>query len=118
MLIMAVLAAALAMRAMVPVGWMPAPVGGPFQIVPCTVAALVPATHHHGSAGHQQQKDHHQGDCAFAPLLTAFAPLDVVAEISTPLAVAADQRERLFAAFLATGPPASPPPSTGPPAIA
>lgn len=114
--LLVLLSAALFLRALVPAGWMPAPSQGVFAIEPCPAADDVfvghSATHH----GHH--KAEHGGDCAFAPLQAGFASLDLAPAL---LAVAptrfAPPAQPLTAAF-PTGPPAPPPPATGPPTIA
>ncbi|QIK78277.1 hypothetical protein G7077_04525 [Sphingomonas piscis] len=116
---------ALTVRLMVPTGWMPAPEGG-FNIVPCIAAAPAPAAKHgHGGhddhgKNHDSSKEHGKSaDCVFAPLL-ASAMLPDLAVPTTPflsvrtVPVPAPRG----AANLPTGPPALPPPSTGPPALA
>lgn len=114
------LACALALRMLVPVGWMPAPSGGAFALEPCPAAGEAPvismAAHHHESH-HQSHKAGHDGECAFSPLTVAFAGYDV------PLALLPIQLDGAaapgvaVAPFFPTGPPAPPPPSTGPPAL-
>jgi hypothetical protein len=115
--ILAFLAAALFLRALVPAGWMPAPEHGVFAIAPCPAAddglASQGSSHHHGP-----QKAQHDGDCAFAPLLAGFAMTDAApALIATAATAELPLSHREIAAF-PTGPPAPPPPATGPPAIA
>jgi hypothetical protein len=119
-LILAVLAFALFVRALVPAGWMPAPNGGLFAIEPCPAAAALPlleaGRHHHGNHGSGHGAAH-DGDCAFGSLLTNAAPSAIPALAPAP-AVVADAIARSSAApVLKTGPPALPPPATGPPAI-
>jgi len=115
--ILALLATALFLRALVPAGWMPAPEHGIFAIAPCPAVGdgLTGhvAGHHHGS-----QKTQHAGDCAFAPLHAGFATMDAAPAL---IAAAVGTEPRLSHPEIAsfpTGPPAPPPPATGPPAIA
>lgn len=114
------LACALAVRMLIPGGWMPAATGGPLAIEPCPAAEaspIVAMTGHHHDARHHSHKAQHDGDCAFAPLTTGFAASDVPAAILTK-PVAAVRPDGPAELFFATGPPALPPPATGPPAIA
>jgi len=115
-----VLACALFLRMLVPAGWMPA-ASGALAIEPCPAAEAPPvvamAGHHH-DPGHHSHGAHHDGDCAFAPLTSAFAgsqmpPMLVPPATAGPLIDDAGTR-----LFFARGPPAPPPPATGPPAIA
>ena len=119
---LALLAFALFLRVLVPAGWMPAASGGLFAIEPCPAAAPIPSLqaaghHHHGGADHHSHGSH-DGDCAFAPLLAASAPLDLAPVLPAPTLVAQVPSTPLAAAPLKTGPPALPPPATGPPTLA
>jgi hypothetical protein len=115
--ILMLLAAALFLRALVPAGWMPAPGGGSFAIQPCPAADFAPpdrgASHHHRSS-----HGDHSGDCAFAPLHAGAAPLHQPPLIEAPAPTTAKPLDRILIAAFPTGPPAPPPPSTGPPSIA
>jgi hypothetical protein len=115
------LACALAVRMLVPAGWMPAAGGGPLAIEPCPAADASPiiamAGHHH-DARHHSHKAQHDGDCAFAPLSSGFAASDQPAALLTKMPVAAARPHIPAELFFATGPPALPPPARGPPAIA
>jgi hypothetical protein len=113
--ILALLAAALFLRALVPVGWMPAANAGVFAIQPCPAAepAQAVAHHHHGSS-----HSSHDGDCAFAPLHAGFAPADAAPILTVAAAIAEPPLAHPAVASFPTGPPAPPPPATGPPAIA
>jgi len=115
------LACALAVRMLVPAGWMPAAGGGPLAIEPCPAADASPniamAGHHHGAA-HHSHKAQHEGDCAFAPLSSGFAASYMPAAILTKMPVDAARPDIPAELFFATGPPALPPPARGPPAIA
>ena len=115
--ILALLAAALFLRALVPAGWMPAPRGGPFAIQPCPAAELAP---HDRGAGHHHRSSHgdHSGDCAFAPLMGGFTPAPAAPAIEAPALSTAEPRDHMLTVAFPTGPPAPPPPSTGPPPIA
>jgi hypothetical protein len=69
---------------------------------------------HHGGDHHQAA---HDSDCAFAPFAAAAALADVSRTVLTNVAPTAPAfRETAIAAF-PTGPPALPPPATGPPAL-
>lgn len=120
------LACALFLRALVPAGWMPAGHAGAFAIEPCPAAgetAAMPmamAMAHggaHGSGKHSGGADQHGGDCAFSPLLVAFALAHAPAPL--PPALGTAHAGAAAAAILRqTGPPALPPPATGPPPLA
>jgi hypothetical protein len=118
LLTMIVLACALFLRVAVPAGWMPAANGGTFAIEPC--AAANPTAHAMGKADHHDpsHKAQHNGDCAFAPLHAGVAAAAHTPPLFAPLLVTSRVADHLFAPFFATGPPALPPPATGPPAIA
>jgi hypothetical protein len=114
------IAAALFLRTLVPAGWMPSATGGLFAIEPCPAAEPPPAMthgsgHHHSSPRGSQ---HHGGDCAFSPLLTGFASFAVSELPAAPLPQAETAPPRSLVGLFKTGPPALPPPSTGPPALA
>jgi hypothetical protein len=115
------LACALALRVLVPAGWMPSASGGALAIEPCPAAEPAPSmlmmAHHHDASKHGSHKGQHD-DCAFAPLTIAFAATQVPATIAAQ-AVAGEEPAWLVAkAVLATGPPDLLPPATGPPAFA
>jgi len=120
--ILLALACALFLRALVPAGWMPAASGGPFAIQPCPAAEPAPVMHmagHHGAmpadhgSSHQQ---HRGGDACFSALLIGFAPVDQPLMPTRPGAAVA-QPGFSPTQTLAIGPPALPPPATGPPAL-
>ena len=115
--ILALLAAALFLRALVPAGWMPAPEHGVFAIAPCPAAddglAGHAAGHHHGS-----HKAQHDGDCSFAPLHAGFAMTDAAPVAIADAAATKPPLSHPEIAAFPTGPLAPPPPATGPPAIA
>jgi len=115
--ILALLAAALFLRALVPGGWMPAPAHGVFAIAPCP-AADDGLTGHAASHHHNSQKAQHDGDCAFAPLLASVAAGDPSPMVPAATARAESPLSHPEIASFPTGPPAPPPPATGPPAIA
>lgn len=121
--ILLAIACALFLRSLVPAGWMPASSGGAFAIEPCPAAASAPLTHmaghHHGKAHHDTGHGaSHNGDCAFSPFSIAFASADAPVTLTTSIAVDKTAFALHRADDLKTGPPALPPPSTGPPAIA
>jgi hypothetical protein len=129
------LLAALAVRLLVPTGWMPvAAANGGITLVPCVSAPVPePAVHYPPAHGHGVSKHgaHHAsdqpdrnskphdmppGECAFAPLSSAFAlPLDSLDVGFAPQA--AQSVERAWTADpVARGPPSLLlPPATGPP---
>jgi len=112
------LAWALFLRVLVPAGWMPSD-RGLFSIEPCLAALSVPMTYAmHGGHHAPSHKDQHQGDCAFAPLQAGAAPGPDSDPVWQPLAVAGVQSPESFLGFVATGPPALPPPARGPPIVA
>jgi hypothetical protein len=114
--ILAMLAAALFLRALVPVGWMPAPERGAFAIEPCPSAD--PIMHMaSGSAGHHNDHGRTGGDC-FASMMAGAGLPDDATEIAAPAAAPIVASTAFTPARLIRGPPALPPPSTGPPAIA
>jgi len=112
--ILLALVAALFLRALVPTGWMPAATGGPFAIQPCPAADLT------APAGHQHHKPNgqHESDCAFSPLVAGFVPPAVVPAIEPPAGAASGSFQHFLEAAFPTGPPAPPPPATGPPLLA
>lgn len=110
------LACALALRAWVPAGWMPAANNGAFAIELCPAAApAMPMSHagHHGS-----HKDQHDGDCSFAPHHSGVTEVASAAPLLAPMLAASALPEHFSAPRFGTGPPSPPPPATGPPAIA
>lgn len=119
LLTMIALTCALFLRVWVPAGWMPAPTGGAFAIEPCAAAAPAPMAMvgkvlHHDSS----HKAQHDGDCAFSPLHAGLASATHAPIITGPTLGATALPDHSPAPYLATGPPAPPPPATGPPAIA
>jgi hypothetical protein len=118
LLTMIALVTALFLRVWVPAGWMPAPIGGAFAIQPCEAAAPVPMVMHGKAHHNNSHKAQHDGDCAFSPLHAGATPNgQAPALVTVPLAAAALPHHSP-APFFATGPPAPPPPATGPPALA
>ena len=120
--ILLAIVSALFLRALVPAGWMPAPNRGAFAIEPCPAADSALDLHaagHHGGGKHDPSHGpHHSGDCAFSPLQAGFASADATALIAA-LPVEPELAVNFIAgAAFKTGPPALPPPATGPPAIA
>lgn len=119
--VLILLVSVLLLRALVPVGWMPMPGNGALAIEPCPAAGAAPmimapgraATHHH-----RANKDNHGGDCAFAPFHAAFGPPADGSPLNWPITVVTARRDYSGTPALATGAPALPPPSTGPPSIA
>ena len=118
LLTMIVLACALFLRVLVPTGWMPAPKNGAFAIELCNAAARVQATEHAGKAHHDSKGKGHGGECAFAPLQAGFAAVPAAPILPAPSAAPAALPQQFTASVFARGPPAPPPPATGPPALA
>jgi len=116
------LACALFLRALVPAGWMPAESGGLFSIEPCPAASpqlvmhMDDNGHMPGDHGSSHGKQHSDG--CFSALLIGFAPVDQPASFMPRAALTETPATFSASHFLARGPPALPPPSTGPPAIA
>ena len=126
-LMIALLAFALALRVLVPTGWMPAWSGqGQFAFVPCPAAAPAPQAHghnhHSGAPKEQPAKQHqHQADkpCPFAPLLSSAAPPDDSATDVAPVQLAATELQLPPPSTRLTNRAALRiPPSTGPPSLA
>ena len=120
-LTMIILACALFLKALVPTGWMPAPEQGAFAIQRCPAADPVPTMQMHLRT-HADHDAHHKGqhdsECSFSPLLAGFATADLPALIQPPLAGSAASISLPSALDRKTGPPAPPPPATGPPLTA
>jgi hypothetical protein len=116
--LLCLLAFALALRILVPAGWMPAAEGG-LRIVPCIAApqAQVASDHHsggHGEAPAPAAKD--DGPCSFFGLSAPFAaPADPFAALLMPPLAAAASGIALLSVQIGRGLAAPPPPSTGPP---
>ena len=119
-LTLAMLACALFVRLLVPAGWMPSSNGALLSIEPCPAAAPLFAAHamHHDHAkaqhgsGHQGQ---HEGDCSFAPMQASFATFEQVLDLAVPGTRQLPPLTPALATIFARGPPAPPPPATGPP---
>jgi hypothetical protein len=116
--ILFLVACALFLRLWVPAGWMPASGAGAFAIEPCAAAA--PMTMGKGDAGHHgsSHKGQHEGDCAFAPHHGGAATPDLSSPILAPVLADAQTPHQQIGTVFARGPPAPPPPATGPPALA
>jgi len=122
LLTIALLACALFLRVVVPAGWMPAEGAGLFAVEPCPAAGPAPMMHisggHHDDGDHKSSTAPHTGDCAFQPISLSFAEAQA-ATIVPPIATEqSDILEAAVAVRFARGPPAPPPPATGPPALA
>jgi hypothetical protein len=115
------LACALFLRLWVPAGWMPSAAGGVFVIEPCPSGGPAPMAHamHHG-ASHKDSphRTQHQADCTFAPHHAGAPPVALAPPLAAPLLASASRDESIVAGYAPTGPPAPPPPATGPPALA
>jgi hypothetical protein len=108
-------ACALALRAWVPAGWMPAPGAHVLEIMPCPAADPAPMAMHHAPAGHNHSTA--GGDC-FSPLLAGAALPDAPPAIAGPVPAEPPIQAVLASLDASRFPPALPPPSTGPPQIA
>jgi hypothetical protein len=116
--ILALLAAALFLRALVPAGWMPAPNRGVFLVEPCPSVGDAPImAMAYGSSDHHHDHGSTGGDCFASMLAGAGLPNDAV-QIAAPAAAPVVLSAAFTPARLIRCPPALPPPSTGPPAIA
>jgi hypothetical protein len=120
-IIVAAFACALFLRLWVPAGWMPAASGGAFAIAPCVAsvpAQLAKVAHHHsGTHEDPAHKAQHQGDCAFAPLGAGFATSASSPQLPAPIRANGIRHRHVMTPSAPTGPPALPPPSTGPPPL-
>jgi hypothetical protein len=116
--ILALLAAALFLRALVPAGWMPAPNRGVFAVEPCPSVGDAPImAMAYGLSGHHHDRGSIGADCFASMLAGAGLPNNAV-QIAAPAAAPVVLSAAFTPARLIRGPPALPPPSTGPPAIA
>jgi hypothetical protein len=115
LLTLALFAWALALRAWVPAGWMPAPGAHSFAIMPCPAAA--PAAMHMGHDPAHHDRSSSNGDC-FSPLLAGAALPDPPVTISAPSPAPAVGQSPVVPAPFERAATALPPPSTGPPALA
>jgi hypothetical protein len=123
MLALAVLTCALALRLLVPQGWMPVSDSHGFRITLCSGSgpvdmdmAMPGMAMHHGKADHGQQPmpDH---ACAFAGLGLALAE-PVLPTLLAPSAITTEaMAPKPLAIAIGRGLAAPPPPSTGPPAF-
>jgi hypothetical protein len=119
--ILLAVACALILRSLVPAGWMPAAAGGAFAIEPCPAATeqvMIHMAGHHGAKRDPAHRTDHNGECAFSPLSTGLGSVDIPVALLPPIQpeyLPASARE---ASPFKTGPPALPPPATGPPIIA
>ena len=108
------LAVAIALRLLVPVGWMPAPGGG---LMICD--GVAPAIHAAHRGGHDQPAGHQQEHpCAFAALSLAMAPPATVPTVLAPATLTTGGRLAPLSVSVGRGLAAPPPPATGPPAFA
>ena len=114
-LLCAIVALALAIRVLVPQGWMPDGTGGVMMCSGSAPVVMVPATH----GGHEMPPGHGQDHpCPFAALGLAAAPPAGVAPLLPPAAVAAAGELVAHSIAVGHGLAAPPPPATGPPAFA
>jgi hypothetical protein len=100
---------------------MPAAAGGTFAIEPCPAAADQPMIHMaglHGAKHDPARRTDHNGECAFSPLSTGLGSTDVSAALLPPIRSKYLRASVHQALLFKTGPPALPPPATGPPSLA
>ena len=105
------LALAIALRLLVPQGWMPAPAGG-LMICSGQMASSDHRTHD------VPAKPTEDRSCAFAALGLAAAPPAASADPVAPPAIAAEEPTLTEVVAIGRGLAAPPPPATGPPAFA
>jgi hypothetical protein len=124
-LALAVLACAMALRMLVPEGWMPVSDGHGFRITMCTgsgpmdmTMAMPGMAMHQGKAGHAPQQPMQDHPCTFAHLGLALAEPTLPALAPPPAEAAEAIVARPFAVAIGHGLAAPPPPSTGPPLLA
>ena len=124
MLALAVLACALALRMLVPQGWMPVSDGHGFRITMCSgrgpmemdmVMPGMAMKHGHSDHGQQPMQDH---PCTFAHLALALAEPVLPALALPPLARAEALAGKPAGIAIGRGLAAPPPPATGPPVLA
>lgn len=109
-----VLALALALKLLVPQGWMP----GPGGLVLCPEAT---PTAHAGIHGGGKEKPGHalpDHPCAFAGLGLAAAPVLPVFTVASPPVILAGITPSRYVVAIGRGLAAPPPPATGPPPFA
>jgi hypothetical protein len=122
---LALLACALALRFLVPAGWMPVSDVRGFHLTLCSGAGPVemPAmAMHHAMAGMAHHGPQHDPDmqdhsCPFAGLSLALAEPTLPAVAAGPAVAAVTLPLRAFAVAIGRGLAAPPPPPTGPPAL-
>jgi hypothetical protein len=122
MLALAVLACALALRMLVPEGWMPVSDGHGFRITMCTgtgpmdmTMAMPGMAAHPDPSGHGPQQPMQDHPCTFAHLGLALAEPVLPALALPPAREAEVIAAKAFAIAIGHGLAAPPPPATGPP---
>jgi hypothetical protein len=119
--LLALMVFALAMRMIVPMGWMPSVVAGQTVITLCTGAGMVEAwVDADGKIHKQSPAKKAAGDqpCAFAGLnAAADTPALDVASLPLPFAPQMPQSNAVAAVAIGLGLAAPPPPATAPPAL-
>jgi hypothetical protein len=123
---LAVLACALALRLLVPQGWMPVTNAQGFRIVPCSgtgpmdmaTMAMPGMSAHHGQADHDPHPAQPDHPCAFAGLSLALADPPLPTLLLAPAATGETFAPKPLAIAIGRGLAAPPPPSTGPPVLA
>jgi hypothetical protein len=112
------LALALAVRVLVPAGWMPAAKGG-FAITVCTGSEMQSGWIDAEGKLHKQAPDQGGGEhCAFAGLGAPMLAGDVPAPLMLPVRGGDAPATQLARIAIGQGLAAPPPPATGPPATA
>jgi hypothetical protein len=114
------IACALALRVVVPSGWMPATnAQGVVVLVPCPGAEPVKMAHsrHHSKSEKQGHEGKAAQDCSFAPFQASVDVAEAADLLPSSIVVRVAPVKRVGFSYLATGPPAPPPPATGPPAL-
>jgi hypothetical protein len=123
---LALLACALALRFLVPTGWMPVSDARGFHLTLCSGSGPVEmpamAMMHHAMAGMDHHGPQHEQDtqdhsCPFAGLSLALAEPALPVVAAWPAIEAATLPVRPFAVAIGRGLAAPPPPPTGPPVL-
>jgi hypothetical protein len=123
MLALAVLACALALRMLVPQGWMPVSDAHGFRITMCSgtgpmdMTIAMPGMTMHGKADHAPQQPMQEHPCTFAHLGMALAEPPSLTLPLPPFAQAEALALKTPAVAIGRGLAAPPPPSTGPPTL-
>ena len=123
MLALAVLACALALRMLVPQGWMPVSDAHGFRITMCSgtgpmdMTMAMPGMAMHGKSDHGPQQPMQEHPCTFAHLGMALAEPPSLTLALPPFAQAEALALKSLTVAIGRGLAAPPPPSTGPPIL-